>query len=161
MDFEIRRKGFVNLYRIICSNESDFSLIKDVDFIAGLLANVVTQYQSIVIKEFASVKSNDDDMVSTDVEENEELGQASTSQEDEDDYDDEDEEDEVVDEDEDEEFSILDSRGTSSIQSSTSSLPEDVNKLNSLMLLLSSLKIIKVLLEKAPFTIIGLFEKKV
>ena len=51
------------------------------DFIAGLLANVVTQYQSIVIKEFASVKSNDDDMVSTDVEENEELGQASTSQE--------------------------------------------------------------------------------
>lgn len=160
MDFEIRRKGFVNLYRIICSNESDFSLIKDVDFIAGLLANVVTQYQSIVIKEFASVESNDDDMVSTDVEENEELGQASTSQEDEDDYDDEDEDDEVVDEDEDEEFSILDSRGTSSIQSSTSSLPEDVNKLNSLMLLLSSLKIIKVLLEKAPFTIIGLFEKE-
>ncbi|KAF6071938.1 HECT-domain (ubiquitin-transferase) family protein [Candida albicans] len=147
MDFEIRRKGFVNLYRIICSNESDFSLIKDVDFIAGLLANVVTQYQSIVIKEFASVESNDDDMVSTDVEENEELGQASTSQEDEDDYDDEDEDDEVVDEDEDEEFSILDSR-------------EDVNKLNSLMLLLSSLKIIKVLLEKAPFTIIGLFEKE-
>ena len=36
MDFEIRRKGFVNLYRIICSNESDFSLIKDVDFIAGV-----------------------------------------------------------------------------------------------------------------------------
>ena len=69
MDFEIRRKGFVNLYRIICSNESDFSLIKDVDSIAGLLANVVTQYQSIVIKEFASVESNDDDMVSTDVEE--------------------------------------------------------------------------------------------
>ena len=61
---------------VFCSNESDFSLIKDVDFIAGLLANVVTQYQSIVIKDFASVKSNDDDMVSTDVEENEELGQA-------------------------------------------------------------------------------------
>ena len=33
-----------------------FHSIKDVDFIAGLLANVVTQYQSIVIKEFASVR---------------------------------------------------------------------------------------------------------
>ena len=102
-------------------------------------------------------------MVSTDVEENEELGQASTSQEDEDDYDDEDEDDEVVDEDEDEdeEFSILDSRGTSSIQSSTSSLPEDVNKLNSLMLLLSSLKIIKVLLEKHHSQLLAYLKKKV
>lgn len=162
MDFDIRRKGFVNLYRIICSNESDFSVIKDVDSIAGLLANVVTQYQSIVIKDFASVEINEDDMVSTDVEESKDVDQGRTSQEDEeeeDDYGEDDDEDEDVVH-EDEEFSTLDSRGASSIQSSASSLPEDVNKLNSLMLLLSSLKIIKVLLEKSPLIFIGVFEKE-
>ncbi|KAL6454785.1 UFD4 Ubiquitin fusion degradation protein 4 [Candida maltosa Xu316] len=133
MDVEIRRKSFINLYRIITSNTNneDFSIVKDVDTIASLLANVVNHYQSIVNKDFADSSNDDAVMLSSD-----------------------------EDNDNDEDDTTHNER--SRLQDVLSKKPasEDVNKLNGLMLLFSALKIIKVLLEKTPFLFLGLFEKE-
>lgn len=167
MDFEIRRKSFINLYRIINSNSNDFSVIKDVDEIAGLLANVVNQYQSIVTKDFANAQKEDKDMIQSDDEHDH--GNEHEHEHDIDDIDDIDDVDDDNDDDDDDDAdgetytSTLRGRDLSHARyssNSTRGAPEDTNKLNALMLLFSALKIIKVLLEKAPFIFIGAFEKE-
>ncbi|KAI5963633.1 UFD4 [Candida pseudojiufengensis] len=52
MDFEIRRSGFVDIYRIINSvDEQDLISLKDSDKVAVILASVVNQYQPMLLKD--------------------------------------------------------------------------------------------------------------
>ncbi|KAK6456355.1 Ufd4 protein [Scheffersomyces xylosifermentans] len=75
MDYEIRRKVFINVFRIISFNsEDDFSKINDVELITNILASVANQSKGSIGKEFSERKATlatpllkeDEEMVSSD-----------------------------------------------------------------------------------------------
>ncbi|KAG7662237.1 UFD4 [[Candida] subhashii] len=151
MDFEIRRKSFINLYRIINSVvDNDFSFLEKFDAIARLLASVVNQCKPTIHKEFAHQNRetgyiHDVEMATSDNEGEhcEDADDEIRSEEDDHDHDD------SEDEHEDMPRRIRESHR----------VPENANR-NSNTLLLSAFRIIKVLLEKAPSIVINPFERE-
>lgn len=156
MDFEIRRKAFINLYRIITSVvDNDFSFLENIDGISRLIASVVGQCKATINSEFGGrteelPRDTDVEMSNSDEEDHFEDADDHIRSEDEggnniDEHDDSDEE---------HEMQIR--RGIRT----RNKKPEDSTKLNSNTLLLSAFRIIKVLLEKSPSTFIGSFERE-
>ncbi|KAI5951077.1 UFD4 [Candida jiufengensis] len=190
MDFEIRRSGFVDFYRIISSiNEQDITSIKDADRVAVLLASVVNQYQPMLLQDLKQYfetkkhnkkdkksKDNDDvEMLTSDIDDdnnddnsndnkpvNEKHNDDDFIMDDSDDSDDNENSDIYFDgvDDIDEEDDDDDEEEEEEIRSTIRNGPKDLNKLNATLLILSALKIMNALFNKAPTFYLQAFERE-
>lgn len=134
MDFEVRRKGLINLFRIIkFMNPEDVDKIKGIEIVSGLLASIVNQNKSVILKDLGSEakvtsSQNDTEMKTSD---------------------DEDEDDDEVD------------VGDYVLNSQEKKTPTDsMAKMNSNTLMLSSLLIMLNLIKTSPQIFIETFEKE-
>ncbi|KAK6464352.1 ubiquitin--protein ligase [Scheffersomyces coipomensis] len=190
MDFEIRRKVFINLYRIITSSYTNNFDPSQVESISNLLASVVNNSKGSIAHDFALISKinevqedidmaseagdrdeveeevvpfNDDHMEEDeeDDEDNEEDEDNDDDEEDdEDDEDDEEEIEDVIEEDEDDIDESNSNNNSFSRQSIRKNSTQDNSKLNSNVLLLMSLNISKTLLERNPVVFIQAFERE-
>ncbi|CCG20708.1 Ufd4 protein [Candida orthopsilosis Co 90-125] len=185
-DVDIRRRGFINLYRIVSSiNEPQLGQIKHHELISGLLASVVNQYQPQVLQGLKSMadsrkQEEDVDMRTSDFEdfddardqlsseerqydESDEEMDGGTSENDEsqenEENDEGEEEEEDADDDEEDDADDDDDDGEDDFPVVTNR-PEDLKSLNSTMLMLSALEILNVLLKKAASVYLQAFERE-
>lgn len=147
MDYEVRRKILIDLFRIVkfCNDRDDFGKIRGVEILSGLLASIVNQGKSFVLKDSKgtdslSLSQNDTDMASS---------------EDDDEFDDVNEEE---DEDDDDDNMVM-----SQISNKKPSLDtgtDSVSKLNSNVLLWTSFLIVLNSIRKLPQLFVEDFEKE-
>ncbi|KAG5421105.1 UFD4 [Candida metapsilosis] len=178
-DVEIRRRGFINLYRIVTSiDEPRLGQIKHHERVSGLLASVVNQYQPQVLrglKEMADSRKRDEDvdMRTSDFEDfddaRDEFGSEDKQNEDSDEQmddgfneneDDEDDGDDDDDDEDDDDDNDDDNDEDEDDYPVVSNRPEDIKNLNSTLLMLSALEILYVLMRKCAGVYLQEFERE-
>lgn len=189
-DVDIRRRGFIVLYRIVNSMDaSRLGQIKHHELVSGLLASVVNQYLPQVLqglKKLSESRKQDEDVdmrtsdfedfddahdhLSSDERNNdesdEEMDEEShdpeeeDEEDDDDDDDDDDNDDDNDDDDDDEDDDEDDGEDEHEDDFPITNRADDLKSLNSTMLILSALEILNVLLQKAPGVFLQPFERE-